>query len=167
MTQYLETLQTQKLEDVVAAKAAKAAKAAEEAKEAEEAPNAHLASSTERVAESLLSAEGRRREGGRRGEHLHAKGRRGPMVQSTVESTVDSTVEPAPLTSGAVAASLFAPSRLPATVTERCHAQLDALCAAPLCVPVVTPGALAPLSALDPGQGLDWCDDLLMTSDDL
>ena len=138
-------------------------RAAEEAKEAEEAPNAHLASSTERVAESLLSAEGRRREGGRRGEHLHAKGRRGPMVQSTVESTV----EPAPLTSGAVAASLFAPSRLPATVTERCHAQLDALCAAPLCVPVVTPGALAPLSALDPGQGLDWCDHLLMTSDDL
>ena len=138
-------------------------RAAEEAKEAEEAPNAHLASSTELRAESLLSAEGRRREGGRRGEHLHAKGRRGPMVQSTVESTV----EPAPLTSSAVAASLFAPSRLPATVTERCHAQLDALCAAPLCVPVVTPGALAPLSALDPGQGLDWCDDLLMTSDDL
>ena len=154
------------------------------AKEAEEAPNAHLASSTELHAESLLSAEGRRREGGRRGEHLHAKGRRGPMVQSTVErhgehlhaegrqgpmvqSTVESTVEPAPLTSGAVAASLFAPSRLPATVTERCHAQLDALCAAPLCVPVVTPGALAPLSALDPGQGLDWCDHLLMTSDDL
>jgi hypothetical protein len=27
---------------------------------------------------------------------------------------------------------------------------------------VVTPGALAPLSALDPGQGLDWCDPLLL-----